>query len=224
MHPLDTLIWTALTSVQSSFAEGKGLARRMRAEIGPFAAAVDKSEPATAALAALVPTDGDISLLEPAPPSPPEGIACVMERAGVQMAATDVPGQSHQGEILELGDADAPEMLALALLTKPGPFRTETHKLGRFIGVRDRGKLVAMAGERLRIKGFVEVSAVCTHPDYRGRGLGAALLAHVATRIIGEGAMPFLHSYADNEGAIALYRKLGFHVRSPVVHAVWRRA
>jgi predicted GNAT family acetyltransferase len=224
MHPLDTLIWSALTTAQSSFAEGEGLARRMRAETGPFAAAADKSETATAALAALVPAGGDISLLEPAPPAPPPGVVCVMERVGVQMVAARVQPQAHEADIVALGDVDAPDMLALALLTKPGPFRAGTHRLGRFIGVRDGGRLVAMAGERLRIDGFIEVSAVCTHPDYRGRGLGAALLSRVAAHILQDGATPFLHSYADNEGAIALYRKLGFQVRSPVTHAVWRRA
>jgi GNAT superfamily N-acetyltransferase len=224
MHPLDTLIWSALTTAQWSFAEGEGLARRMRAAFGPFAAASDKSDAATTALAGLVPADGGISLLEPTPPSPPTGVVCAMERAGVQMLATTVLPQAHDAEVVALGEADAPEMLALALLTKPGPFRAETHKLGRLIGVRDGGRLVAMAGERLRIDGFIEVSAVCTHPDYRGRGLGAALLSRVAARIVQDGATPFLHSYADNEGAIALYRKLGFEVRSPVTHAVWRRA
>jgi predicted GNAT family acetyltransferase len=223
MHPLDTLIWSALTGVQASFAEGEGMARRMRAEIGPFAAAADRSAAAVAALVALVPAHSDISLLEPVPPSPRTGVACALERACVQMVAADVRPQTHEAEIIALGDADAAEMLALALLTKPGPFRAETHKLGRFIGVRDQGKLIAMAGERLRIDGFIEVSAVCTHPDYRGRGLGAALLSRVAARIVRDGATPFLHSYADNDGAIALYRKLGFQVRGPIVHAVWRR-
>lgn len=222
MHPLDTLIWTALTTQQAAFAEGEGPARRMRLEFGPFAAAA--SEAAVAALGALVPANGDISLLEPAPPQPPAGVVCAMERAGVQMMAANVQPQPCEAEIVALGDADAPDMLALALLTKPGPFRSETHKLGRFIGVRDGGALIAMAGERLQIAGFVEVSGVCTHPDYRGRGLGAALLSRVVARIIRDGATPFLHSYADNEGAIALYRKLGFQVRSTVVHAVWRRA
>lgn len=224
MHPLDTLIWTALTTQQAAFAEGEGPARRMRAEFGPFAAAADGSDAAVATLVALIPTEEDISLLEPAPPQPPAGVVCAMERAGVQMMAANLRPQPCEAEIVALGDADAPEMLALALLTKPGPFRAQTHQLGRFIGVRDGGALIAMAGERLRIDGFVEVSGVCTHPDYRGRGLGAALLFRVAARIIRDGATPFLHSYADNEGAIALYHKLGFKVRSPVMHAVWRRA
>jgi predicted GNAT family acetyltransferase len=113
-------------------------------------------------------------------------------------------------------------MLALATLTRPGPFRARTHTLGRFIGIRDSGRLIAMAGERLKLDGFVEISAVCTHPDYRGRGYGGALMKMVGKRILSEGDTPFLHTYADNTVAIALYRRLGFEVRAEVIHAVWK--
>ena len=123
-----------------------------------------------------------------------------------------------------LGDADAGEMLALATLTRPGPFRTRTHTLGRFLGIRDGSRLVAMAGERLKLDGFAEISAVCTHPDYRSRGYGAALMRAIGQRMLSEGDTPFLHTYAANTGAIALYRKLGFEVREQVVHAVWKNA
>jgi predicted GNAT family acetyltransferase len=123
-----------------------------------------------------------------------------------------------------LGDADAPEMLALATLTRPGPFKLHTHRLGRFLGVRENGQLIAMAGERTRSGAFIEVSAVCTHPDYRGRGLGAALIRAVCDRILGEQKTPYLHSYANNEVAIGLYRSLGFGVRTEVQHCVWARA
>jgi predicted GNAT family acetyltransferase len=90
--------------------------------------------------------------------------------------------------------------------------------------VRDGSRLVAMAGERLKMDGCVEISAVRTHPDYRGRGLGGALMQAVGKRIRDEGDVPFLHTYAHNSGAIALYRKLGFQVRAQVVHAIWKRA
>lgn len=224
MHPLDKLIWNALSIRQAGRAEGGAQAKRMRAEYGPFAAAGDNaSAEAVEALAALIPEGGDISLLEPAPPRPPASVRAAT-RAGIQMTATALTADAARFAIEPLSDADAAEMLALALLTKPGPFRNKTHLLGRFIGIRDGGRLVAMAGERLQIEGFIEVSAVCTHPDYRGRGFGAALLRAVGARILAEGATPFLHSYADNAGAIALYRKLGFELRCPVTHAVWSRA
>lgn len=117
-------------------------------------------------------------------------------------------------DFLELGDPDAPEMLALATLTEPGPFFANTHRLGGFIGIREGSRLVAMAGERMKLPGYTEVSGVCTHPDFRGRGYAGRLMRIVAARIIAQGDRPFLHAYADNQGAIALYETLGFRPRS----------
>lgn len=223
MHPLDTLIWTALSTRQAPLAEGGPLALRFRTDIGPFAAAADRSTETIAALAALVPADGDISLLEPTPPAPPPGIELSMSALGLQMNAKAFSADRRSFSIEALGDGDAKEMLALATLTQPGPFRIKTHTLGRFIGIRDAGRLVAMAGERLQIDGFIEISGVCTHPDYRGRGYGATLLRAVGAQILRDGATPFLHTYADNSGAIALYKSLGFETRCEVIHAVWRK-
>jgi predicted GNAT family acetyltransferase len=114
-------------------------------------------------------------------------------------------------------------MIALATLTRPGPFRAATHTLGRFIGVRENGQLIAMAGERMQTDAFVEVSGICTHPDHRGRGLAAALTRIVTARLVEEGRTPFLHAYANNTGAISVYRKLGFEHRCDVTHAMWSR-
>lgn len=224
MHPLDKLIWTALTTRQAHLSEGGERARRFQVEIGPFAACADGSREAAAALAALIPDGGDISLLEPSPPEAPNGVEISFKAPGVQMMThAFTRGAPNDLPIEPLGDDDAEEMLALALLTRPGPFRTRTHTLGRFIGIRDNGKLIAMAGERLQTEEFIEISGVCTHPEYRSRGYGAALLTKVGQRILDEGKTPILHAYANNTGAIALYRNLGFQHRCDVVHAVWRR-
>ena len=116
-----------------------------------------------------------------------------------------------------LGEGDAAEMLALATLTQPGPFRARTHELSQFWGVRgDDGRLLAMAGERLKLDGMSEVSGVCTHPDARGRGLARMLSAHVASEIVRRGEAPFLHAYAGNAAAIRLYEALGFELRREV--------
>lgn len=221
-HPLDCPIWSALTSRQSGFGTGGALARRFAEDISPFAAAVDASAEAIEALGALAHGDDDMSLLERTPPAPPQGVTLKMSAAGVQMVLTTLtPGADVAFD--HLGDADAPDMLALATLTRPGPFRASTHKLGRFIGVRENGLLIAMAGERLQMDEFVEVSGICTHPDHRGRGLAAALTRVVAARIVEEGRAPFLHAYASNTGAISVYGRLGFAHRCDVTHAMWSR-
>ncbi|GAM96720.1 acetyltransferase [alpha proteobacterium U9-1i] len=222
-HPLDKPIWSALASRQAHFAVGGDLARAFPADVSPFAAARDGAPEAVDALAALVPAEADISLLEVSPPQAPPHIAAT-ELVGVQMVLNAFPAGGAKHNIVALGDADAEEMLALALLTKPGPFRTRTHKMGRFIGIRDGSRLVAMGGERLALDGFTEVTALCTHPDYRGRGYGEALLRAVGKRIIDDGLTPFLHVYASNTGAIALYQRMGFAIRANVTHAIWKRA
>lgn len=221
-HPLDCPIWSALTSRQTTYGTDGALARRFSEDISPFAAAADTSPEAVAALGALAHRDDDMSLLERDPPAPPPGVALKMSAAGVQMMLTTLtPGADVAFD--HLGDADAPDMLALATLTKPGPFRVRTHKLGHFIGVRENGQLIAMAGERLQTDEFVEVSGICTHPDHRGRGLAAALTRVVSARLVEEGRTPFLHAYASNTGAISVYRKLGFAHRCDVTHAMWTR-
>jgi predicted GNAT family acetyltransferase len=102
----------------------------------------------------------------------PHGLVAARTAQGVQMLATTPIGlAAGDHTIVELGDTDAPEMVALAQLTEPGPFLPRTHTMGHFIGIRIDGRLAAMAGERMRFPGFTEVSGVCTHPDFRGWGL-----------------------------------------------------
>jgi ribosomal protein S18 acetylase RimI-like enzyme len=223
-HPLDCPIWSALNSRQAAFGTDGALARRFREDVSPFAAAADYSEAAVAALGALAHADDDMSMLERAPPAPPPGIALKMSAAGVQMVLQSLGAGGPDIAFEELGDADSPDMVALATLTRPGPFRASTHKLGRFIGIRDNGQLIAMASERLAMDEFVEVSGICTHPDYRGRGYAAALTRIVTQRLLDEGKSPFLHAYASNTGAIAVYERLGFKHRCVVTHAMWTRA
>ena len=122
--------------------------------------------------------------------------------------ATAAPREA--GHIEQLTDTDAPAMLELATLTKPGPFGPRTQSLGEFWGIKEHGVLVAMAGERMRHTGFTELSGVCTHPSARGRGYSRALCAWVAARIIARGDTPYLQAYATNTPAIELYLSLGF--------------
>ena len=125
-------------------------------------------------------------------------------------------------EVQPLTDADLPQVLALVELTKPGPFAPRTVDLGGYVGVFDGDRLVAMAGERMRLPGYAEVSAVCTHPDARGRGLAAIVTRHVAAAIQERGETPFLHVATTNDGARRVYERLGFETRRIVQLAVLR--
>lgn len=223
MHPLDKPIWTALATRQAGFAEGGELARRFPADVSPFVAGRDDGAATLEAMAALIPEGDDVSLLEVGAPMAPAGVSETRKVCLQMMWERFSPGDAT-ADIQPLGESDATDMLALATLTRPGPFRARTHTMGRFVGVREGGRLVAMAGERLHVPGYREITAVCTHPDVRGRGLGAALMRVVGQRMIAEGDQPFLHSYASNEPAVALYRRLGFEVRTEVIHAVWKRS
>lgn len=220
---LDRPIWHALRSRQSKVSVGGTRARRFASDIAPFAAACDDSAESLIALAALVPAQGPAILLQAGESPAPPGTIVVKTTRGVQMVATKVTTQRSSVSIERLTEADAPAMIALATLTEPGPFRARTHLLGDFFGVKEKGRLVAMAGERMKPEGFTEVSGVCTHPDFRGRGYAAALSRAVATGILDRGETPFLHAYATNTGAIALYESLGFAVRCPVTVAALTR-
>lgn len=223
MNPLDRPAWAALTH-SPHLAEGGDLAKRFRRDVNLFAAACDDSPASLAALRGLVLDDEFIFVVQVPAIRVPDGLLAARVAEGVQMLATrPIAPLAAAGSIVALGDADAPEMLALAQLTKPGPFLPRTHTMGRFIGIRIDGRLVAMAGERMRFPGFTEVSGVCTHPDFRGRSLARTLSSVVANAIQQRGEQPFLHAWAGNHAAIALYESLGFELRSAVQVAVLRR-
>lgn len=223
-HVLDRPVWTALTTRQAEHALGGDRARRFAPDVGPLAAARDDDPGSVAALAALVPGDGTIVLLQATPVVLPPSLVAVTRAPGVQMVLERLAPVETAGSIERLTEADAAAMLELATLTRPGPFAARTGCLGEFWGVRDRGVLVAMAGERMRQPGFTEVSGVCTHPDARGRGLARALSAAVAARILARGETPYLRAYETNTGAIELYRSLGFRLRRSMHVAVVARA
>ncbi|MCX2723690.1 GNAT family N-acetyltransferase [Roseibium salinum] len=224
-HPLSRAVWSALTTRQDAFAAGGTLARRFDPAVSPFAAARDNSPAALEALAELVGPGADrVYLLQGEDIALPDSLEAEMTAPGVLMTER-TPSSRPAGDaaIVALGPQDIPEMVALAELTRPGPFTSRTPDLGTFWGVKLDGRLAAMAGTRLALDGYTEISGICTHPDYRGRGLASVLFVHVAAEIRKRGDTPILHSYADNHGAIALYRKLGFEIWSRVNVAVVRR-
>lgn len=217
-HPLDRPIWSALTSArQAPLAVGAGGALRLAPGYGVFAASIDQSPESLAAIAALDQPEGVLATVEAEQAPVPPGLTVVKAAVLSQMVLVDLsPAKTRDIAVELLTEADAPAMLALATLTEPGPFFDQTHQLGDFFGVKQGGRLLAMAGERLKPDGFTEVSGVCAHPDARGRGYAGALMRAVIERILARGETAFLHSYADNAGAIALYHSLGFTIRAPM--------
>lgn len=215
--PLDRPIWHSLTGHHAALALGDARAVRFRPDVNVFGEAADTSPEALAALAGLIAPGGTLGLLGVGPAALVPGTVVVSERRLDQMVATRLHRAARAVDIVPLGDADAGEMLALATLTVPGPFFAATHRQGGYIGVRRGGRLVAMAGERMKVSGFSEISAVCTHPDFRGQGFARGLMEAVLLPFLERGEGVFLHSYADNP-AVALYRALGFETRREMTY------
>jgi predicted GNAT family acetyltransferase len=226
VHPLDRPAWAALTGRQADLAQGGPSAKRFAPDIAPFAGAVDASAESMIALAALPSPDETLWVVEAEPPPTPPGMMVATRAPCEQMVAESITPADRPApvEVVDLADADAAEMLALATLTRPGPFSARTHLLGPFIGIRHGGRLVAMAGERMKPGPFTEVSGVCTHPQHRGAGYGGLLTQPVSQRILARAETPFLHVYATNVDAVRLYERLGFKIRRTVILTIFARA
>ncbi len=223
-HILDRPVWNSLSTKHAAFSIGGDRARRFAPDIGPLAGARDDEPDSLAALAELVPADGTLLLLQAAPIIIPSTLVATMTFPAVQMVADRIVEVAAEPRIEPLTADDAPQMLELATLTKPGPFATRTHALGSFFGIKENGVLLAMAGERMKHDGYTEVSGVCTHPDARGRGFARSLSAHVARRIVERGEMAFLQAWSTNTPAITLYESLGFKLRRELLVAAVARS
>jgi ribosomal protein S18 acetylase RimI-like enzyme len=220
MHPLDNPVWRALTGPHAHLSEGGPMALRYSTDFAPFAALPDDVHSDTwEALAALVGPNGVAALFR-GDIEPPSGWAALMALPTVQMVATALEAKPSRAQVL--GADDVEDMMALVAATEPGPFAARTVELGPYLGIRDGNVLVAMAGCRMHLNGYREISAVCTAPSHRGRGLAEALVRDLAGRIRDSGDTPILHALTTNETAIRLYARLGFEVRMESVVRVLR--
>ncbi|MFF3335623.1 GNAT family N-acetyltransferase [Streptomyces sp. NPDC002888] len=210
-HPLDNAVWHALSGPHAHLAERVGRAARYPADVYAFAALADPEAPAAWADLRTLVGPGTAVRLKPVG-RVPDGWEIVGGGEGVQLVDTALRAE-HAPEAVLLGPDDVPEILDLVARTRPGPFLKRTVALGTYLGIRHRGRLIAMAGERLRLPGWTEISAVCTDPDHRGKGLATRLVRAAAAGIRARGDTPFLHAAADNTPAIRLYESLGFTLR-----------
>jgi len=232
MHALDNVIWQALTTRDAQFAESFDDARRFVREVGPLGAFREHGPQGYASLAGLVGPEGMVGLFLDDPYEPHAGwsfvagaplLQMVADNGGTPLVRRDAEAKLILPAIVDLGPQDSKEMIELTALTKPGPFGSRTHELGTYLGIRCEQKLVAMAGERLKVPGHTEVSAVCTHPEHTGKGYAAILMAEVMKRIRDRGETPFLHVREDNVRAIEIYKRLGFRERKLGHFAVLRK-
>ena len=215
---LANAVWHSLRSSHTAHAEGDGLARRYDPDVSIFHAIDEPSDGAWTDLAPLA-TNSVVVLFRESPlPEPPAGWKVLFAGEGHQMVRTSRGAASPQlpdeATMRALTADDVVAMSDLVARTEPGPWRPRTIELGGYVGIFHGEALVAMAGQRLWIGCYREISAVCTEPDARGRGLASALVARLVNRILAAGEVPFLHVDVENPLAIALYRRLGFVPRA----------
>lgn len=215
-HLLDNPIWHALTTAHAHLAEGDGLARRYPMTVTPLAGMIEQGTAAYASLAAALRGQSHAAVFLDSAPVPPRGWELHRAQLITQMVWRGDGATATEARITVLGSADIQEMTALARLTEPGPFGPRALELGSYVGIRSGEQLVAMAGERLHIAGYTEVSAVCTHPDHRRRGYSQMLVGAVVNNILARGETPILHVKTENRGAIQVYEKAAFRVRRQI--------
>ncbi len=231
---LDNPIWWAIQGPQASLAVTRGRASRFLPEVSPFAGFEGPPTPADwADLADLTGSHGAVAVVttDDVTAAPPVGWTESWSSSGVQMVGgpngLDRPVPTRRGRpsdrVEALAESDVPALLDLVASARPGPFSSRTIEFGGYVGVRRGGRLVAMAGQRMRPPGFAEISAVATHPDHRRQGLAELLIAAVASSITDEGEVPFLHVAGGNTNAIRLYQALGFTIRRTVRFTVLER-
>jgi ribosomal protein S18 acetylase RimI-like enzyme len=222
MSELDNPAWWALTGPQQHLGTSTGLSARFDPSVSPFGAMADVPTDAHwADLADVAGPGGQLALVVPegTDPNPGVGWSVLWQATGVQMVGNQIaPGPADPVSDLPvpLGVDDVGDMLALTEKARPGPFLARTVEFGGYVGIRREGRLVAMAGERMRPPGYAEISAVATDPAHRRQGLAELLVRVVASGIDQRGEVPYLHAAATNTNAIRLYESIGFVTRRTV--------
>jgi ribosomal protein S18 acetylase RimI-like enzyme len=216
-NPLDNPVRASLLGAHAHLAVRRGDVLRYPADVSPFIGLPDEPDEHTwPDVAALFSPGATVATAGTHPP--PSGWEVIMNLSGVQLVVDDDDGVAAavDHEAVQLNSVDVPDMLDLVRRTEPGPFLPRTIVLGSYLGIRRDGVLVAMAGERLRIPGWTEISAVCTDESVRGEGLATRLVLAVAAGIRARNERPFLHVATDNANALRLYESLGFAIRRPM--------
>ncbi|WP_423067507.1 GNAT family N-acetyltransferase [Devosia sp. CN2-171] len=223
VHPLDNHLWNALNGPLASESRAVGRVRLLSPDIGSVAALEVVSRANVHALASAIPLGAEILAIAPVSLENSGELEVLHVKPVLQMVSARPAPPDGAISTTKLGAADFSKMLALVDIARPGPLGPRAMELGGFRGIFDGDELVALAGERLRLEGYTEVATVCTHPDYRGRGLAKAVVSAVVQDIVDAGSVAFLGVDDGNTPAIRLYEQLGFVHRSTFYLSLVRR-
>lgn len=213
--PLDQIAWSSLTNNHKHLGIIGEKAALYNPQVSMIATVKEETPEAYTELSQLALPGIPVALVGyDAPKNHPDWN--VIRNAEVRQMTRTTPIEYTPMDFVNLTEVDVPQMLELVNLTQPGPFSPRTIEMGRYIGIKVDGKLVAMGGERMRPVGFVEISAVCVHPDYRGKGMAKSITGELTNEILGRGLVPFLHVGVGNIPAVELYEKLGYEYRRNV--------
>ncbi len=224
VQSLSNLVWNSLTGDHRRLSQGDASALRYHPEVAPFGALAQQTPACVNHLAQLMSPGEEICLIDQEA-SLPDRFDLVSRSAVVQMmygADADPPGSTDGIRVLT--HADLPGMEALIAAVFPGYFRRRTPEMGRFYGIFLEGRLAAMAGERLSVPAYREISSICTHAAHQGQGLAGRLTRFLVGAVRRSGATPFLHVGSQNTTARRLYGRLGFEeIRTAEVNFYRRR-
>ena len=221
LHLLDNIAWHTLSGPQAAYATGADHARRYAPGFSPIVGFADAEQPDFAALAPFCHA-GEHFYCDGWSGAAPAGWRIDADATMYKMIWDGATPEADEApEAVRLGPQHAAQALALAPLTKPGPFGLRTLELGEYFGCFDGGRLMAMAGERMAAGSLREISGVCTHADFQGRGLARKLMHKLIRRQVARGETPFLHVMRSNDAAHRLYLRMGFRdYRESVVRVV----
>lgn len=223
-HVLDSPAWHALNTHNRGLSFGNDRARYFGREVSPFAAVREITGENFRLLYDTVDHEGATLFMTPVETDIPSFWKQLHLIRGIQMVRDSAakPDEATM-ELQPLSYEHVPQMLELTKLTNPGPFDSRTINFGHYFGIFEGDNLAAMAGQRLHLPGYAEISAVCTHPDHTGKGYARQLLLHQLHRIIAASETPYLHVRADNQRAIKVYESLGFAKRTDMYFYVLRK-
>jgi len=217
-HILDNMIWNAITTGNNDIAVVDGDVGSYQPDIAPFAGMKEYSDANFQKLYEFIQPGRNIAVSSLKKMSHDETKWQVLQAMTVTQMVYDEPVNSfitsNSKLIALLNETHIPQMLELTTLTKPGPFLQNTIRFGNYFGIFIDGRLAAMTGQRMHPLPYMEVSAVCTHPDFRGKGYAKALMLHVMKIILDNSFIPFLHVLSNNTNAIELYKSIGFKTRT----------